>query len=420
MNHGLRLLSVIAVLTLVAVLAAVPHVVSSGFTLSLLNQIGIGVVFALSYNMLLGQSGLLSFGHAVYFGLGGFTALHVLHTITGGDLPLPVPLLPLVGGVMGLVCALALGWVSTRRAGTIFAMITLGVAELVAASSNIIQGYFGGEEGISGDRMSGPVLFGLTMGPQQDVYYVIVVWMLLSAGLMYLITETPLGRMANAVRDNPERAAFVGYNPRTIRFMMFALSGFFAGIAGGLFAINYEIITAEAVGINVSASVLMMAYIGGIGYFFGPVIGAVIYTLLSTVLSAYTEAWMFYFGVFFLIVVLYAPNGISGVLAAHTPVLRAHLMHRLMPAYATALLPTLVLLLGAILLVEINYHLSISGNYDSEMSILGVGFDAASWWPTLAGLAALVVGGALLWRTLPYVGLAWSEVRAELAGEAAP
>ncbi|KJS12523.1 MAG: hypothetical protein VR78_11895 [Hoeflea sp. BRH_c9] len=419
MIPGNRFLPLMLVAATIVILALLPHLFNSRYALTLLNQLGIGIVFALSYNMLLGQSGLLSFGHAVYFGLGGFTALHALNAITDGDLPLPVPLLPIVGGLMGLAVGIILGWVSTRRSGTIFAMISLGFAELVAASSNIMRGYFGGEEGISGDRMSGPVLFNLSMGPQRDVYYVIAAWMVISALLMYLITQTPLGRMANAVRDNPLRVAFVGYNPQTVRFLMFAISGFFAGIAGSLFAINFEIITAQAVGIEYSANVLMMAYIGGTGYFLGPVLGAIIYTALSIVLSAYTEAWMFYLGVFFIIVVLYAPNGVSGVLAVHEPVLRARLMHRLLPAYGLALVTAATLLAGAVVVIESSYHLSQPGALTATMNLAGIEFDADGWRPWAFGLGALALGALLLRETIHRVGHAWADVRHHLTGDAA-
>ncbi len=419
MTPGNRILPLMLVIATIVGLALLPHMIDSRYALTLLNQLGIGIVFALSYNMLLGQSGLLSFGHAVYFGLGGFAALHALNAITDGDLPLPVPFLPIVGGLMGLTCGIILGWFSTRRSGTIFAMISLGFAELVAASSNIIRGYFGGEEGISGDRMSGPVVFNLSMGPQRDVYYVIAAWMLVSVLLMYLITQTPLGRMANAVRDNPQRVAFVGYNPQTVRFLMFALSGFFAGIAGSLFAINFEIITAQVVGIEYSASVLMMAYIGGTGYFLGPVLGAIIYTALSIVLSAYTEAWMFYLGVFFIIVVLYAPNGVSGVLAVHEPVLRARLMHRLLPAYALAFVTAVILLIGAVVVIESSYHLSQPGALTATMDLGGIEYDADAWQPWVLGLGALALGAFLLRETIRSVGNAWADVRSRMTAEAA-
>jgi len=229
------------------VCAVLPLVFDSGFALSMLSQVGIAIIFALSYNMLLGQGGMLSFGHAVYYGLGGFIAMHAINMVGDGVLPLPLELLPLVGGVGGVVAGLIFGWLSTDKAGTTFALISLGIGELIAASALMLPSFFGGEEGISADRMVDTTLTGLGFGQQIEVYYLIAVWMLVCIFLMFLQTKTPLGRVANAVRDNPERAAFIGYNVRWVRTLQFTLAAFFAGIAGGLFAITYEIITAETI-----------------------------------------------------------------------------------------------------------------------------------------------------------------------------
>ncbi|MBK1684982.1 branched-chain amino acid ABC transporter permease, partial [Rhodoferax fermentans] len=116
---------------------------------SLLSQIGIAIIVCLSYNLLLGQGGLVSFGHAVYSGMGAYLAMHTLNRVSGGW-PLPVSLIPLAGGLGSVLLALLLGWVSTRRAGTAFAMITFGVGELIWASALVLPGFFGGEGGLSG------------------------------------------------------------------------------------------------------------------------------------------------------------------------------------------------------------------------------------------------------------------------------
>ena len=133
---------------------------TSNFGRSLLSQMGIAIVFALSYNLLLGQTGLLSFGHAVYFGLGGFAAIHFMRAINAG-LPVPMPLVPLVGAATGLAFGLLFGAVTTRRAGVVFALISLGIGELVFAASRMLQGFSGGEEGITANRARGPHVFGL-------------------------------------------------------------------------------------------------------------------------------------------------------------------------------------------------------------------------------------------------------------------
>src|SRR5512133_1349186 len=155
------------------VLLAAPLVFTSSLSQTMLSQMGIAIIVCLSYNMLLGQGGMLSFGHAVYSGLGGFLAIHTLNLVSKGTLPLPVSLIPLVGGVSGMLFAVVLGWVTTKKAATPFAMITLGIGELVWAMSLMFPEFFGGEGGISGNRVTGPAPFGITFGPQIQLYYLI-------------------------------------------------------------------------------------------------------------------------------------------------------------------------------------------------------------------------------------------------------
>jgi len=216
------------------VFAVAPLVFTESFALTMMIQMGTMIIFALSYNMLLGQGGMLSFGHAVYSGLGAYMAVHALNLAGKGMIVLPVPLLPLVGGIAGLAFGVLFGYVTTRRAGTTFAMISLGVGEMVFACVLMFPGFFGGEAGVSTNRVVGQPFLGLSFGPAIQVYYLVAFWCLACMVAMFALTQTPLGRMANAVRDNPERAEFVGYNPQRVRFLMLALSGFFAGIAGGL------------------------------------------------------------------------------------------------------------------------------------------------------------------------------------------
>ena len=154
-------------------------------------------------------------------------------------------------------------------------MISLGFCELVTALTLIFVVFFNGEDGIQADRVTGNDFLGLTYGPQSEVYYLILFWCIITVGAMYLLTKTPFGRMCNAVRDNQQRAEFVGYDVRKIRWMAFSLSAMFAGAAGSLHAINYEHIGFESVSLVQSGMVLFMAYIGGIGSFLGPIIGAI-------------------------------------------------------------------------------------------------------------------------------------------------
>ena len=167
------------------VFLAAPHVFTSGFTLTLMTQMGTLIIFALSYNMLLGQGGMLSFGHAVYSGLGAYFTVHALNLIGKGTFAFPVTLLPLVGGVAGLAFGVLFGYVTTRRAGTTFAMISLGIGEMVFACSLMFPGFFGGEGGVTTNRVIGKPFLGISFGPAMQVYYLIAVWCFLCMAAMF-------------------------------------------------------------------------------------------------------------------------------------------------------------------------------------------------------------------------------------------
>ena len=394
-------------------LVALPHVFSSGSSITMMSLMGFAVIFALSYNMLLGQTGMLSFGHAVYYGMGGFITAHALNVIGAGKLPVPLPVLPLVGGLAGLSFAIIFGWVSTKRAGTAFAMISLGIGELVAACSLILRGFFGGEGGVSTSRTSTLQLFGFSFGPQIQVYYLIAAWCLACAAAMYAFTRTPMGRMCNAVRDNPERAEFVGYSTQMVRFIAFCTSGFFAGVAGGLAAIHYEIVTASVVGAAPSGFVLLMAYIGGVAFFIGPIIGAILMTALQISLSDYTGAWQLYVGLMFVLMVMYAPLGLAGLLLMHRPLISAGVLSRLLPSYALAAVPALALFAGAVLVIETAHHLLVKASDGPAMRVFWINYDANSpvAWTVFAGLIA--AGFLAFRRTWPVVSGAWHEATLE-------
>ena len=396
------------------VFAVLPFLFSHSFALSMLSQMGIAIIFALSYNMLLGQTGLLSFGHAVYFGLGAFFCAHALNFIGAGKFWFPVTLVPLIGGLAGLVFGLLFGFVTTRRAGTPFAMISLGIAEMVAASALMFTTFFGGEGGIATNRAVGKAFLGLSYGPQIQVYYLIAGWCVVSMIAMFALTRTPLGRMANAVRDNPERAKFVGYNTTRVRWLMMALASFFAGIGGGLAAINYEIVTAETLGLVASGNVVLMAFIGGIGQFWGPIIGAVLVTLLQSALSNYTQAWLLYFGLFFLVIIMFSPGGIANLIVLHQPVWKAGLLKRLFPSYPIAALAGVVLLAGFFALVEMIYHFEAKETSSKAFSYFGLALDPmqARYWIGCA--AVFLIGIALVYGARTFVSRTWDDLTLDL------
>jgi branched-chain amino acid transport system permease protein len=321
-----------------------------------------------------------------------------LRAINAGGVHFPITLVPLVGGAAGLLFGVAFGYVTTKRAGTTFAMISLGIGEMVAASSLMFPSFFGGEGGVSSNRVvGGKGLFGITYGPQIQMYYLIAGWAFLSILAMFALTQTPLGRMANAVRDNPERAEFVGYNPRRVRFLMMMLAGFFAGVAGGLTGLNYEIVTAESLSAYTSGLVIMMAFVGGIGAFFGPILGAALITVLQIVVGGATEAWPVYFGLIFLLLVLYAPGGIAGILVEQMKLWRSGELRRLWPSYVLAAVPALILVAAVIFLVEMSYALvNSSATGSSQVRVFGLGLDAGRALTWIAGAVVLAIGVALL------------------------
>jgi branched-chain amino acid transport system permease protein len=376
---------------------AAPQVFDSGFSRALLTQMGIMIIFALSYNMLLGQTGLLSFGHAVYSGLGAYFSIHALALIGKGALSFPVSLLPLVGGAGGLLFGIVFGYLTTKRAGTTFAMISLGIGEMVFAASLMFPGFFGGEAGISGNRTVGGPLFGiagLNFGPDIQVYYLIASWTFVCMIAIYALTHTPLGRIANAVRDNPERAEFIGFEARRVRWIMLVLSSFFAGISGGLAAIYLESVGSGAVHATVSGGVLLATFIGGALFFFGPILGSVVFVFFAFALSEYTQAWHLYLGVFFVLLVMFAPGGLASLILMNLQVAKFGKFGRLRDAYVGVLGAGLALAAGVVLLIEMTYHLTLGIGLGPRVRVFGFPFDtgrAESWVFALAMVAA---GGA--------------------------
>jgi branched-chain amino acid transport system permease protein len=365
----------------------------SGFVVSMLTQMGMMSILALSYNMLLGQSGLFSFCHAVFFGIGGYATIHFLTLDGAGSLPLPMELIPLLSGLSGLGLAIVFGYMATKQRSTAFAMITLGIGELMVTSALMFQHFFGGEGGVNTNRMIGRSLFGLTYAQGIQVYYLTLAWTLLATLAMYFLTMTPLGRMANASRDNFERVQFVGYDPRMVRFFQFALSGFFAGIGGGLYAITYEIVTFDAMAAPLSANALLMAYIGGSASFGGPILGAVLITLLQSGVSLLSNSWLVYVGVLFISMVIFAPSGIMGLVMAHGPIVRAGQLGRLAVPYLRVLVPGILMVSGFVGLVELTSFLTIGAAQGKSLVLFGNKIDIHATLPWLFATVFLLGGG---------------------------
>jgi branched-chain amino acid transport system permease protein len=393
-------------LALVAFLAVPPFVWPQSWLLAYLAQSASMIVFALSYNLLLGETGLLSFGHAVYAGLGALAAAQVFNWIGA-----PLALLPLIGGLGGALCGVVFGFIATRRSGTAFAMITLGLGELVVAAAWALPDWFGGEAGVAIDRASGTPLGAWRFGPAREAYALIALWCLLASAAMFALSRTPFMRLANAVRDNPVRAAAIGCYPRRVRYGVVVAAAFFAGIAGTLGLINIELVSTESVGMMRSGAVLIATVIGGTAAFFGPVAGALVLTFFSVVVASVTRAWLFYLGLFFVVVVVASPDGLAGFVERHATRLAVHGWRRCRPVYLWGTAGAL--LWGAAVVLVVQWAYAVQFGVDD-----GAAFgDAGAPWPLAVSplwlgviVFMLAVSGALATRYA-------SRARARLAAQ---
>ena len=398
-------------------LAVIPLFFSSSLASTILSQMGIAIIACLSYNMLLGQGGMLSFGHAVYTGLGAFLAIHALNAISDGSLPIPVAAVPLVGGLSGMGFAALLGYVTTRKAGTTFAMITMGMGELVFAMSLMIPEFFGGEGGVSGNRVIGKGFMGINYGPPIQVYYLIAIYTFFAVAAMYAFTRTPLGRMLNAVRDNPERVEFVGYNTQRVRYTAFIIAGFFAGISGGLGALNFEIVTAEVVGAARSGAYLLFTFLGGATFFFGPIIGAILMVLAFVLFSEFTKAWLLYLGLIFLFMVMYAPGGVASLIMMNLRVAMYGFLRRLWVSYLALAVTAIVTLLGAAAMVEMVYHLQLNSALGSELRFLAMNLDAKGVDSWFGAIFVMLTGLGLFELCRRQFALEWGQIQEDIEKE---
>ncbi len=333
----------IVVLALVAAPAVLsPSLVNAGI------QMLIASLFACAFSLLCGQAGMLSFGHSAFFGVGAFATVHAMNALGGAGL-LPTPFMPLVGALTGLLVGLVAGWFATKRTGVYFAMITLAIGELLYSLAPHLSGWFGGEAGVSTMRMPA---FGLSFGNNVQVYYLTLAWVLLCLGLLYLFTRTPLGRVALGLRENTRRLPFLGYNVHTVSVLVFAVSTMFAGVAGALQAINIESANYVLFNLDLSAQVLLNSFIGGVTFFLGPAIGAALMTFFGYVVSDLTTSWLLYQGLLFVVVMLFIPRGLAGLIQTVAASVRSCGAGALAVPFALYAVASVLLVAGTVFAVE--------------------------------------------------------------------
>jgi branched-chain amino acid transport system permease protein len=402
-----------AVLAVVLLLAAAPLMLSQGLVNAAIQML-IAALFASAYNVLCGQAGMLSFGHAAYFGVGAFSTVHAMNALGGSGL-LPTPLLPLAGAAGGLAIGAAAGWFATKRSGTYFAMITLAIAELLHALAPHLKGLFGGEAGVSAMRMPS---MGLTFGSTVHVYYLTLAWVLACLVLLYVFTLTPVGRLALGLRENSHRLGFLGYDVHRLSVLVFSISAMFSGIAGGLQVVNNEAANYVLLDAHLSAAVVLNTYIGGVKVFFGPALGAAIMTFFGYAVSDLTRSWLLYQGILFVLVMMFMPEGLAGLFGAAGRLGGRIGVARLIPVVLACLAAFLLLAAGTAFTVEMLQRL-FSQDYRSL-----AGANAAMAWPPVALFGRSWAPWAVSTWAVPALlfavgGTLVFGVRRKLAGESA-
>ena len=284
---------------------------------ALASQVLIFGLFALGFNLLYGYTGLLSFGHAAYYGLGAYGTGIALAKLKVGSLLLGLaagPLLAVVGGI-------AIGFFCLRRRGIYFAMLTLAFSQLLYFIAFHLADITGGDDGLRGIPQLPLNLFGWKVSiesPLQFYYFAFAFVCLAVAGLKRIL-DSPFGTVLQAIRENGDRASACGYDVRRVKHLSFVFSAFFAGLAGALDALRLAVVPVESLYWATSGQVVIMTLLGGAGTFFGPFVGAGAYLVLGDRLAIVTERWPLVIGLIFMTFVLFLPKGIWGTLVANLP-----------------------------------------------------------------------------------------------------
>jgi len=293
-------------LAALAALAIVPWVLAR-HQLSLLTDLMIAGLFAMSLDLIMGYTGMVSFGHAAYFGLGAYaSALILLHFAQ------PVPVALLAGAALAGAVAVPVGWLSTRATGIYFAMLTLAFAQFLYTVAYKWRDLTGGSDGIAGVPKTQLFWGGPSLASPNAFYFLVAVCLVLSLVLCRALVRSPFGRALQAIRENERRFTSLGRDARPFKLVVFVIAATFAGLAGALFAPFRGFASPEVMFWVFSGQGLMMVVMGGIGTLVGPIFGAMVFILIQEVLSSYTEHWMIFTGLVFVLIVIFLPGGLVG------------------------------------------------------------------------------------------------------------
>jgi len=392
----------IALTAIIALLALGPFYLSDAW-LGVLGKAYIAALFALSFNLLSGQAGMLSFGHSAYLGVGAFAAIHVMKAVQAGLFWLPTPFIPLSGALAGVLAGGIAGiFACQRSSGVYFAMVTLAISELIHTIAPNIQELFGGETGISSYRAA---FLAFNFGRESHVYTLILIWTVICAIVMWLFARTLFGRLAMALRENEGRLPALGFNVYWTKVVPFAISGMFAGIAGALLSIATESANYSLFSVDASTAVVLHTFIGGSSLFLGPAIGAIIMTVFGYAASDATRSWLLYQGLIFIALMLSAPRGIA-LLALDTIDDIADRGARALLRALLIVVAVLLIAMGIVMAFEIvtqilttEYQLAHTqtGRWNS-ISVYRVKWDPLSPFTWLVAIGSVVVGVLALRR----------------------
>jgi branched-chain amino acid transport system permease protein len=270
-------------------------------------EIYIFAIFAMSLDLLLGFTGLMSLGHAAFFGLGAY-AVAILGTLVGIN-----AWLGLIAGIaLAAAGAALIGFFCVRTGGIPFLMLTLAFAQLAYSVALKWRDLTGGSDGMAvADK---PRLFGLELSDSLTMYFVMLIFFVLCYGALRRLLNAPLGHVLVGIRENEPRMLAIGYPTRAYKLLSFTIAGAFAGLAGGLYAIYNSFISPDAMYWTASGDILIMTMLGGAGTLIGPALGAGIFLLMKNVVSSYSERWLAIIGIIFICCVLFFPGGIWGTL----------------------------------------------------------------------------------------------------------
>ena len=294
-----------APLAAVAVLLALPFALSN-FWIFIAIEVLVFALYAVSFNVLLGYGGMLSFGHAAFFGVGGYTGALVAKQ-SGLAAALAFACMPLAAMLVSGAAALAIGFFSVRRTGIYFAMLTFAFQMLLYAIALKATPLTGGDDGLTGLKPPGQLA--------QPLAYYYFTLSITGAGLyvLYRVVGSPFGYTLRALRASPLRVQHLGVNVRAHRLAAFVVSGAFAGLAGAIFALSNGNVFPGWLDWTASATPVVMAVLGGTASFLGPALGAAVYVVLEVLISGRTEYWPLAMGIIIVILIFLMPEGLTGL-----------------------------------------------------------------------------------------------------------